>query len=415
MQFAPGRYTARVLLAVSFLAASLVFGATAPTPTATPTVPPTPTLTATPSVLPTATLTPTLEPSPTSTASPTVGLPPTPTAAPTTPAYTPPPAGLPASHLPQTVPGLSRNEGTFLITAADDGSRAVYFIAGNARHSILGADLQLEMQLNPLWPVRQASRDEVLSIVEGAPVGSARAGLLSGPAPETDAIVETPATTQPIAQPATDIADAQPIAQPVAAAAEAQPTTDAAAAEQPIAETVASDPVSDAAAAPEATTEAPAAQATSEMPEAGTFDDAPVAQTTYVMQPGDNLTRVAERYHTSVKAILDANRITNANLVFIGKTLVIPGTSAVAAGASEPAPVAADASETAPVAAEAPATVADTPQEATMTYTVRRGDSAIGIARQFGVDVDALLSANGVADRNRVYVGQVLVIPAASS
>jgi LysM repeat protein len=47
------------------------------------------------------------------------------------------------------------------------------------------------------------------------------------------------------------------------------------------------------------------------------------------------------------------------------------------------------------------------------TYKVKAGDSAIGIARQFGVDVDALLAANGVVNRNRVYVGQVLTIPGA--
>ena len=45
------------------------------------------------------------------------------------------------------------------------------------------------------------------------------------------------------------------------------------------------------------------------------------------------------------------------------------------------------------------------------TYTVRRGDSAIAIARKFGVDVDALLAANGIANRNRIYAGQVLTIP----
>src|SRR5579864_5441823 len=53
--------------------------------------------------------------------------------------------------LPPTQPGSGHDEGWFLFTTADDGSRAVYFIAGNTRHSILPGDVQLELQVNPLW------------------------------------------------------------------------------------------------------------------------------------------------------------------------------------------------------------------------------------------------------------------------
>jgi LysM repeat protein len=42
---------------------------------------------------------------------------------------------------------------------------------------------------------------------------------------------------------------------------------------------------------------------------------------------------------------------------------------------------------------------------------VKAGDSAIIIARKLGVSVDDLLATNGVVNRNRVYVGQVLTIP----
>ena len=56
---------------------------------------------------------------------------------------------------------------------------------------------------------------------------------------------------------------------------------------------------------------------------------------------------------------------------------------------------------------------ADVPDSAeATTYVVKPGDSAILIARHFGVDVDLLLTANGVANRNRVYAGQTLTIPA---
>src|SRR5207302_6863278 len=75
------------------------------------------------------------------------------------------------SRLPATQPGLTRDEGVFLVTAADDGSRVTYFIAQNTRHSIGSSDLQVEQQLNPLRPVRPATRDEVLAFPEAAPIG----------------------------------------------------------------------------------------------------------------------------------------------------------------------------------------------------------------------------------------------------
>jgi LysM repeat protein len=57
-----------------------------------------------------------------------------------------------------------------------------------------------------------------------------------------------------------------------------------------------------------------------------------------------------------------------------------------------------------PVAA---ATVAAT------TYAVQAGDTLSGIAARFGVSVDDLARANGIADnkRDQLQVGQVLVIP----
>lgn len=45
-------------------------------------------------------------------------------------------------------------------------------------------------------------------------------------------------------------------------------------------------------------------------------------------------------------------------------------------------------------------------------YTVQRGDTLYRIARRCGVSVDAIVSANGITNRNRIYTGQRLIIPA---
>src|SRR5207244_5449219 len=104
------------------------------------------------------------------------------------------------------------NEAVFLVTTADDGSRATYFIAGNARHSILAADMQLELQLNPLWPVHTVSPDDALALAEGAPVGNARQGLVGGTAAEPEPVAEAPApdASPTAARAPNDVADESP-------------------------------------------------------------------------------------------------------------------------------------------------------------------------------------------------------------
>jgi LysM repeat protein len=46
-------------------------------------------------------------------------------------------------------------------------------------------------------------------------------------------------------------------------------------------------------------------------------------------------------------------------------------------------------------------------------HTVTWGDTMFSIARQYGTTVDAIASANGLADPTRIYVGQRLIIPQA--
>lgn len=52
-----------------------------------------------------------------------------------------------------------------------------------------------------------------------------------------------------------------------------------------------------------------------------------------------------------------------------------------------------------------------TPRSTPRIYVVQKGDSLSTIAARYGVTVQALMAANGLANPNLVNVGQVLVIP----
>ena len=193
------------------------------------------------------------------------------------PAPTTPPT--PSSHLPLTRPGSGPDEGVFLVTTADDGTRAAYFIAGNTRHSILTADMQTELRLNPLWPVHVVSPDQVLAFDEGAPIGQAPVDLLGSAGDEADAA------------PAEEAAAPEPAALSVV---EAPDTDDA-----PV---VADD-------------------------EATADDGDAQAATTYTVKRGDSAFLIARQFGISQSDLLAANAITNPNRVYIGQVLLIPASS----------------------------------------------------------------------------------------
>lgn len=78
---------------------------------------------------------------------------------------------------------------------------------------------------------------------------------------------------------------------------------------------------------------------------------APVAKaegTTYRVKGGDNLSKLAKKFGTSVKAIREANGMTS-NEIKVGQSLVIPGKTSAAAPSNELAPVPSPAPISAPL------------------------------------------------------------------
>ena len=92
---------------------------------------------------------------------------------------------------------------------------------------------------------------------------------------------------------------------------------------------------------------------------------------TYVVQPGDTLTDLSERFGLDPEAVAAANGMTQPEPLLTGEELLIPG----------------------------------------VVYSVQPGDTLADIAAAFGVPLAAIMAANAIVDPNDISGGQRLAIP----
>ncbi|MBR4597695.1 MAG: LysM peptidoglycan-binding domain-containing protein [Opitutales bacterium] len=116
---------------------------------------------------------------------------------------------------------------------------------------------------------------------------------------------------------------------------------------------------------------------------------------TYVVQKGDNLSKIASKYNTSVAAIMDANGMTKSS-INAGKKLKIPTGSKAAAAEKKIA--AAKEKDNAKK------------YEGKLIHTVKAGDTLGGISIKYGVAMKTLMEQNNIKDARKIRVGQILVI-----
>jgi LysM repeat protein len=123
----------------------------------------------------------------------------------------------------------------------------------------------------------------------------------------------------------------------------------------------------------------------------------PQQASVYVVQPGDTLFRIALRYNTTTTTLAQLNGIANPNVIRVGQPLTVPVAGTIVS------PV---------VVTPIVQIVTATPVVAiTNTYVVQAGDTLYRISLRAGISLTRLIQVNGILDPNRVYVGQVLVIP----
>jgi LysM repeat protein len=147
-------------------------------------------------------------------------------------------------------------------------------------------------------------------------------------------------------------------------------------------------------------------------------------QVVHVVQPGENLFRIALYYGTTVDAIQNANGLGSAH-IHVGQRLTIPGATTTqpptdpltppgeadsgemegGEDPEEPAGTNQPAGEEQPAGTDAPVGID------ARSYLVQAGDTLSGIAARFGISHWALVEENGLAGWSVIYVGQELVIP----
>ncbi len=117
-----------------------------------------------------------------------------------------------------------------------------------------------------------------------------------------------------------------------------------------------------------------------------TSSQTPTTGTQHMIRRGETLSGIAQRYGTTVDALLQANRqIKNPNLIYAGQTLTIPRNTS------------------------APN---QTRGQAESQYVVRQGDTLSEIAARNGIDLGRLIKANTqIQNPNRIYPGQVINLP----
>ncbi|WHE07586.1 LysM peptidoglycan-binding domain-containing protein [Thermoanaerobacterium thermosaccharolyticum] len=115
--------------------------------------------------------------------------------------------------------------------------------------------------------------------------------------------------------------------------------------------------------------------------------------TYYVVQPGDTLWSISNRFGISLDEILRANYFADPNMIYPGQTIIIPCPSkAVPMPPSPP--------------------VYEHPKEGRMVYVVKPGDTLYTIAMRFNTTVDAILRANpDIQNPSLIYPGQRIIIP----
>lgn len=97
----------------------------------------------------------------------------------------------------------------------------------------------------------------------------------------------------------------------------------------------------------------------------------------YLIKQGDNLTTIAKKFNTDENIILDLNNIPFPDLIRAGKEIIVPINK----------------------------------NQYFEYYTIKKGDTLYGIAREYNINPDLLALLNGLNNQDYIYPNQEILIP----
>lgn len=129
--------------------------------------------------------------------------------------------------------------------------------------------------------------------------------------------------------------------------------------------------------------------------------------TEYMVKRGDSLSKIANQFDTSVRAIKAANGL-SSDLIRVGDKLVVPVSSSSTGTSSAMTAAPSDSISSSSTAPSFSASGA-------RTHTVKSGEYPGKIASQYDMTTDELLALNGITDPRKLQVGKVLKVSGSSS
>jgi membrane-bound lytic murein transglycosylase D len=123
-----------------------------------------------------------------------------------------------------------------------------------------------------------------------------------------------------------------------------------------------------------------------------TSSDAPAGSRVHTVRSGETLSGIARKYRVTVAQLTEWNGLSRSGMIRTGQKLrLYPGSGAAPTRASS---------------------TASTTQAGSRTHLVKRGETLSGLARRYGVSVQALQKANGLSSARDLKAGQKIKIPA---
>ncbi|MGQ9665942.1 MAG: LysM peptidoglycan-binding domain-containing protein [Anaerolineae bacterium] len=119
----------------------------------------------------------------------------------------------------------------------------------------------------------------------------------------------------------------------------------------------------------------------------------PAVARVHVVQAGEALLLIAQRYGVDVEELMRVNNLSNPDWIYAGHELIIPQPAA------------------APTEGPSPA-ITPAPAATSFVHVVQLGENLAAIAYRYGVSVEDVVKVNGLRSADWIYVGQHLIIPA---